>query len=97
NWFPGEALGYARMYFGYGLVFYLLSQYTQLLALDAAGAGFHYTLPIWYFTALGIDHIVPWLNWPVMLLMLGACVLFARGRWTKPAIVTIILCIFYLK
>lgn len=97
TWFPGEALGVARMYFGYGLVFYLLSQYPQLLALDAGGAQFHYTVPIWYFGVLGIDHIVPWTNWVAMITMLAACVFFARGRWTKPAILVIMACIFYLK
>ena len=97
GWFPGEALGAARLYFGFGLIAYLFSQYRQLLVLDPAGARFHYTLPIWYFDLLGIDHMVPWLNVPVMAILVAACVLFALGRWTKPAIIVILIAICYLK
>lgn len=97
DWFPGEALGAARLYFGGGLIIYLCSQYRQLLVLDPMGAQFHYTLPIWYFDLLGIDHMVPWLNVPVMAVLTAACAMFAFGRWTKPAIIVIILAIFYLK
>jgi hypothetical protein len=97
DWFPGEALGAARLYFGFGLIVYLCTQYRQLLVLDPLGFQFHYTLPIWYFDLLGIDHMVPWLNVPVMAVLVAACAMFALGRWTKPAIIVIILAIFYLK
>jgi hypothetical protein len=97
DWFPGEALGAARLYFGFGLIAYLCTQYRQLLVLDPLGAQFHYTLPIWYFDLLGIDHMVPWLNVPVMAVLIAACAMFALGRWTKPAIILIVLAIFYLK
>jgi hypothetical protein len=97
DWFPGEALGAARLYFGFGLIVYLYSQYKQLLVLEPLGAQFHYTLPIWYFDLLGIDHMSPWLNVPVMAVLIAACAMFALGRWTKPAIIAIILAIFYLK
>jgi len=97
DWFSGETLGAVRLYFGIGLALYLASQYPQLLILDAFGPQFHYTIPIWYFHLLGIDHNIPWLNLPVMILMLAACLFFAFGKWTKPAIIVILITMFYLK
>jgi hypothetical protein len=97
GWFSADSLGALRLYFGIGLVFYLLSQYRQLIVLDPFGAAFHYTLPIWYFDWLGIERNIPWLIAPVMIAMVACCLLFAFGRWTKPAIIAIILCIFWLK
>lgn len=97
DWFPAEALGAVRLYFGVGMAVYLFFQYVQLLKADLFGAQFYYTRPIWYFWQLGIDHNVPWLNYLVMLLMMAACLLFAFGKWTKPAIIAVIICIFYLK
>ena len=97
DWFSAETLGAVRFYFGWALAFYLLTQYPQLLILDMFGPQFQYTLPIWYFKLLGIDHNVPWLVPPVMLLMVAACLFFAFGKWTKPAIIVIILTVFYLK
>lgn len=97
DWFPGEALGAARFYFGLGLIFYLTIQYGQLFAIRIDGAQFHYTLPIWYFSLLGIDHIVPWTIYAVHACLIAACVLFMLGRWTRPAIIAIILCIFWMK
>jgi hypothetical protein len=97
DWFPGEALGAVRLYFGFGLIVYLISQFGQLLVLNPMGVQFHYTLPIWYFDHLRIHHIVPWLNVPVMAVLIAACALFALGRWTRPAIIVILIAIFYLK
>jgi hypothetical protein len=97
DWYPAEALGAARFYFGLGLTFYLLSQYPQLLLLDPWGPHFHFTRPIWYFERIGIERSIPWLNLPVMLLMAAACLAFAFGKWTKPAIVVILITMFYLK
>ncbi|HYC96062.1 MAG TPA: hypothetical protein VEB39_10235, partial [Sphingomicrobium sp.] len=97
DWFPGEALGAARFYFGIGLAIYLTIQFNQLFQISAFGEQFYYTLPIWYFHLLGIDHIVPWANFAVFAALIGACVLFTLGKWTKPAIIAIILAIFYLK
>jgi hypothetical protein len=97
DWHPAEALGAVRFYFGLGLVIYLNIQFGQNLTLDPFGAHFHFTRPIWYFWALGIDTHVPWFTFIMALVMTAACLLFAFGRWTKPAIIVIILCIFYLK
>jgi hypothetical protein len=97
DWFPGEALGAARFYFGLGLSIYLTIQFSHLFEISLLGAQFHFTLPIWYFGLLGIDHIVPWTNIVVFAALMAACLLFAFGKWTKPAIVAIILAIFYLK
>jgi hypothetical protein len=97
DWFPAEALGEVRLYFGVGLAVYLHFQFDQTLHADLFGAEFHYTRPIWYFWLLGIDHNVPWLNYVVTALLTIACLLFAFGKWTKPAIIAIIIGIFYLK
>jgi hypothetical protein len=97
DWFPGEALGAARFYFGLGLSIYLTIQFSHLFEISLLGAQFHFTLPIWYFGLLGMDHIVPWTNIVVFAALMAACLLFAFGKWTKPAIVAIILAIFYLK
>ena len=97
DWFPGEALGAARFFFGIGLAIYLTIQFDQLFQITFEGAQFHYTLPIWYFAALGVDHVVPWANFAVYAALVAACLLFTLGKWTKPAIIAIILAIFYLK
>ena len=97
DWFPAEALGAVRLYFGLGLTIYLHFQFDQTLLGDMFGPQFHYTRPIWYFWLLGIDHNVPWLNWLVTTLLTIACLLFAFGKWTKPAIIAIIIGIFYMK
>jgi hypothetical protein len=97
DWFPAEALGAARFYFGIGLSIYLTIQFNQLFQISPFGAPFHYTLPIWYFGLLGIDHITPWTIYAAYAALMAACVLFTVGKWTKPAIIAIILAIFYLK
>ena len=97
DWHPAEALGAVRFYFGLGLVVYLHIQFDQNLTLDPLGPGFQFTRPIWYFWLLGIDTHVPWLPFVVMPILTVACLLFAFGKWTKPAIIAIILCIFYMK
>lgn len=97
GWFSAESLGYLRLYFGYALPVYFLIQFVQLFTLDPFGAQFHYTIPIWYFARLGIDHHVPWVDWIVFAGLVAACILFARGRHTRPAILAIILAVAYLK
>jgi hypothetical protein len=97
DWHPAEALGAVRFYFGLGLLIYLSIQFDQNLTLNPFGAHFYFTRPIWYFWALGIDTHVPWLPFVVIPIMMAACLFFAFGKWTKPAIIVIILCIFYLK
>jgi hypothetical protein len=97
EWYPAEALGIARFYFGLGLTVYLLSQYPQLLLLDPQGPHFHFTRPIWYFDLLGIDRNIPWLILPAIGLMVAASLSFAFGKWTKTAIVVILITMFYLK
>lgn len=97
DWFPGEALGAARFFFGIGLAIYLTIQFDQLFQISTQGAQFHFTLPIWYFGLLGVDHVVPWTNFAVYAALIAACVLFTLGKWTKPAIIAIIIAIFYLK
>lgn len=97
DWHSPGALGVVRFYFGLGLAIYLYLQFDQVLRIDITGAEFHYTRPIWYFGLLGIDHNVPWLDFVAMLILIVACLAFAFGRWTRPAILVILLAIFYLK
>jgi len=97
DWFPADSLGAVRFYFGLGLAIYLFFQFDQNLKVDAFGAHFHFTRPIWYFWLLGIDSNVPWLSFLVMPLLIAACLCFAFGKWTKSSIVVILLCIFYMK
>ncbi len=97
DWHPAEALGAVRFYFGLGLAVYLFFQFDQNLKIDAFGAHFAFTRPIWYFWRLGIDTNVPWISFALMPVLIAACLFFAVGKWTKPAIIVIILCIFYMK
>lgn len=97
DWHAGEALGAARLYFGFGLAIYVVTQYMQLLLINPAGPHFLFTLPIWYFELLGIEHNIPWLNAPALLLLVLACGFFALGRHTKTAIIAILVLMFYLK
>lgn len=97
DWHEAPALGAVRFYFGIGLAIYLHIQFDQNLKIDALGPHFHFTRPIWYFWLLGIDTNVPWISWLVMPLLTLACLLFALGKWTKPAIIAIIIGIFYMK
>jgi hypothetical protein len=97
DWHPAEALGAVRFYFGLGLAVYLYFQFDQNLKIDAFGANFAFTRPIWYFGLLGIDTNIPWISFAVMPLLLIACLFFALGKWTKPAIIAIIIAIFYMK
>jgi hypothetical protein len=97
GWFSAESLGRLRQYFGFALCVYFTTQYSQLLGLDPFGAQFHYTIPIWYFNALGITRHVPWLDWLVFLALMASCVLFAIGKHTRVAIIAIMLFIAYLK
>ena len=97
DWHPAEALGAVRFYFGLGLAVYLWLQFDQNLKIDPFGAHFAFTRPIWYFWQLGITTHVPWLPFLVAPILVVACLFFAFGKWTKPAIIVIILCIFYMK
>ena len=97
DWHPAEALGAVRFYFGLGLAVYLYYQFDQNLKIEAFGAHFAFTRPIWYFGLLGIDTNIPWISFAVMPLLLIACLFFAFGKWTKPAIIAIIIGIFYMK
>jgi len=102
NWllfrgFSGESLGIIRLYFGIGLIFYHHVQFKALIKLDPYGESFHYIERIWFFDLLGIERHIPWLTLPVYCLLLISTLLFAFGKWTKSAIITTILCIFYLK
>ena len=95
--YSGLSLGALRALFGAGMLLYHITQFVALLLLDPFGAHTYYIEPLWYFKVLGITTHIPWLNIPVFVVLMGATVFFMLGRWTKPAIIVIVLCIFYLK
>lgn len=95
--YSGESLGALRALFGVGLFFYHFTQFAHVIILDPTGASARFMDPIWYFEALGITHNIPWLNIPVFIILLLATMMFAVGKWTKPAIIVLVLSIFYLK
>lgn len=102
NWFffqgySGESLGSLRAILGAGLFLYHFTQFPHIVILDPFGAHSYFLEPIWYFDLLGIERHIPWLNIPVFLVILASTVFFMVGKWTKPAIIVMILSILYLK
>jgi len=102
NWYfytgySGDSLGALRALIGAGLLLYHITQFPHVLALSASGAHTHYIEPIWYFEYLGISTHIPWLNIPVFILMMVATIFFMIGKWTKPSIIILFICICYLK
>ena len=102
NWYfytgySGDSLGALRAIFGAGLLLYHITQFPHVLALRPTGAHTHFIEPIWYFEYLGISTHIPWLNIPVFILMMVATVFFMVGKWTKPSILILFICICYLK
>ena len=95
--YSGLSLGALRALFGAGLLLFHITQFVMLLMLDPLGAQTYFIEPIWYFHSLGITTHITWLNIPVFILLMTATVFFMLGRWTKPAIIVLVLCIFYLK
>lgn len=95
--YSGESLGALRALFGAGLFFFHFTQFIQLIILDPFGPDAKYIEPIWYFEALGITSNIPWLNIPIFIVLLTATIFFMLGKWTKPAILILVLSIFYLK
>ena len=95
--FSDQSLGLLRIYFGCGLLLFHVSQFPHILALDPLGPAFRFTVPMWHFELLGIHTHVPWLTPVVFLVMMLATVAMTLGRWTRPAIILVILCVFYLK
>lgn len=102
NWYfyegySGDSLGALRAIFGAGLILYHITQFPHVLALNPSGAHTHFIEPLWYFKYLGITTHIPWLNTPVFILMMAATVCFMIGKWTKPSIFVLFICICYLK
>lgn len=95
--YNGLSLGALRALFGAGMLLYHITQFIMLLILDPLGAQVYFIEPIWYFKVLGITTHIPWLNIPVFIVLMMATVFFMLGRYTRPAIIVIVLCIFYLK
>ncbi len=95
--FSGESLGLLRMYIGVGLLFFHTWQFATVLSLNPFGANYYFIEPIWYFRFLGVSHHIPALSFLVYLILMGATYLMIIGKHTRLAILTMILCIFYLK
>ena len=95
--FSGESLGLVRLYFGFGLIPFHIIQFESVIRLDPTGAQFYYLEPMWHFALLGIDYHFPLFSLPVFVLLIGATVSMALGKWTRLSIFVVIVCIFYLK
>ena len=95
--FSGESLGLLRMYIGIGLLFFHTYQFATVLSLNPLGAMYYFIEPIWYFKLLGIQYHVPALSFVLYAVLMGATVMMILGKQTRPAIIVMILCIFYLK
>ena len=95
--YSGDSLGALRALLGGGLFLYHISQFPHVLILDPNGAQAQFIEPIWYFVYLGIETHIPWLNIPIFILMMAATICFMIGKWTKPSIIVMVICIFYLK
>ena len=95
--FSGESLGLLRLYFGWGLLVFHISQFESLLWLSPSGAQFSFLEPMWHFGLLGITSHIPWLSFIVFGILMGATVTMALGKWTRTSICIVIVCIFYLK
>lgn len=92
-----ESLGLLRVALGLVLIAFCAHQYKSLLPLKIDGTEFYYIEPMWYFSALGIDHHVPLIT----ILTFGALVAFSLtlslGLRTRTSIALVLLCILYLK
>ncbi len=100
-WFAGqysvENLGLIRIWMGFSLIILNFSQFISLVTIDVFGPSFHYIEPIWYFDLLGIDRVSPLMNYVGFFLLQIACITMMLGYKTRISIITIIICIFYLK
>ena len=95
--FSEDSLRLARIDLGIALLVFHTHQFGGLLLLDPGGAAFHFLDPMWHFRLLGIQRHLPLLSFTVYAVLMVATVLMIRGRWTRLAIVVVMLSIFYLK
>lgn len=95
--FSAESLGLLRLYFGWGLLIFHISQFESLLRLSPSGAQFFFLEPMWHFGLLGITSHIPWLSFVVFGILMAATVTMALGKWTRTSICLVIVGIFYLK
>jgi hypothetical protein len=95
--FSGESLGALRIAFGAGLLLFHFTQFDHVFRSRLGGAGYYYLDPMWHFRLLGIDHMVPWLNYAVFGLLLVATLTMTIGLRTRTSIACVLLCILYLK
>jgi hypothetical protein len=92
-----EQLGVLRILIGIGLIPFHYFQFKRYLVLDLDGAGFYFLEPIWYFRPFGIEALDPVGFLVVFGILTLATVGFALGCFTRTSIVTMLLCILYLK
>jgi hypothetical protein len=95
--FSGESLALLRIYFGVGLLFFHVSQFAEILALDPTGAHFRFLEPMWHFQLLGIDSHLPIATPIAFAILMGATLTMIFGKWTRTSIAIVLLMIFYLK
>jgi hypothetical protein len=92
-----EELGVLRILLGIGLIPFHYFQFKRYLNLDLDGAGFYFVEPIWFFRPFGIEALDPVGCLIAFGILTLATVGFAAGFFTRSSLVTMLLCILYLK
>lgn len=92
-----ENLGLVRIWIAFSLIVLNFSQFISLISIDISGPSFYYIEPIWYFDLLGIDRVSPIMNFIGFILLQLATIAVMLGYKTRISLITVIICIFYLK
>lgn len=95
--FSADSLAALRFALGFLLIAFHVIQFESLLKLDPGGPSFVFLDPMWHFDWLGIERLQPGLSRVVFGVLVFSSLAIALGVGTRTAIVTSILCIFFLK
>lgn len=95
--FSVESLGLLRLYFGFGLLFFHVTQFFTFFEQDPLRPGFVYFERVWYISALGLERDLPGLHWLLFALLMAATFTMAVGKWTRPSIATVLVLLTYLQ
>ncbi len=92
-----ESLGWLRIWLAIWVTFFVWDQFTSLHSVDLFGPTFYYYTPIWYFSLLGIERHIPIVTFVALGLLIAGGVALLLGYRTRAALVTLLLCMLYLK
>ena len=92
-----DQLGVFRVIFGFALIPFHINQFYHQLILNSEGVKFYLIKPIWYFQLLGIEMHDPFGCKVAIAILSLASVGFALGLFTRSSLITMLLCILYLK